>query len=205
MARSSKVVAFSLPPELLLKLNALSKNTNLTRSQFLRQLLDIYESTGSPESDKTTRDPSDLAYLFQTYWNLKAKTHLDVQVVGLAMIHNADGQILIGSRAKDDVVANLTWSFPGGRLESLQFDAQLGKLVLDRTGYAVTVRNLVSARLFPEVTLANTQVVALYFDCVIADTRLAAVKEGKFTELKWVAPMDVFKYFTSSTSDEITK
>jgi ADP-ribose pyrophosphatase YjhB (NUDIX family) len=205
MARSSRVITVSLPPELLNELNSLSKRSNLTRSQFLRQALGIYEHTADPKFIDANPESKDLAYLFQTYWNLKAKRQQDIQIVGLAIIHNKKNKVLIGHRENDEIVENLSWSFPGGKLESLKFDEQLVKLVHDGTGYTIQVRNLISARLFPDVTLSNTQIVALYFDCIIQSEKRSRIKENKFKELKWVTPMDVFKYFTSSTSDDVTK
>lgn len=43
MARVSKVVSFSLPPDTASKIESLAKSENRSRSELLREMVDVYE------------------------------------------------------------------------------------------------------------------------------------------------------------------
>jgi ADP-ribose pyrophosphatase YjhB (NUDIX family) len=199
MARNSKIVSLSLPPEVLGEIETLAKQTQGSRSEVVRRLLQAYKGSGAG-----TPESSDLASVLRAYWDMKAGQKLEVMVVGLAIVHDDEGRVLIGRRGKDPIVQNLSWAFPGGKLESLDFANEVKKRITERTSLGVDVRNLVTARIIPDAALGGAQVVAMYFDCVPEGGELRDGGE-EYSEFKWVRPMEVFQHFTSSTSDEVTR
>lgn len=209
MGRTTKVVGFSLPPEIYQKLEGLIKSKHKTRSEFIREMIDVYFQTSKIESHEEAKDldlqETDFAKILRSYWLLKSKTPLKIIQIGLAIIVNKKGEVLIGARRdKDPWVENLTWVFPGGNLESLDFEKDLKKEVRQETGLNVNVNSLITARVHPDSGFKNVQIVALYFHCTPVDNKNPKAG-GELVKLKWVKPTDVFKYFTTSTSDDVTK
>ena len=205
--RRSKIVGFSLPPAIHQKLESLIKRSHKTKSEFFREILDVYFRT--VESVKTAAEPldliqSDLAKILQTYWTIKATTPLKIIIVGLALIVK-NNKILIGARkSKDPWVKDLTWVFPGGKIESLDFEKEIKREARKETGLEVAVKNLIAARILPDAKLKPIQIVLLYFHCQ-SISKKSPQPGGDLVKLKWVKPTEVFKYFTTSTCDEVTK
>lgn len=197
MARTTKILGVSLPPDVYNSFDKLAKATHKTRSELFRSIVESYSKGGASEQD--------MANLLKAYWNLRSKSELNIITIGLAIIVNKDNKVLIGARkAKDKWVENLTWVFPGGNLESLEFDKELKKEVYQETGLRVNVNSLIASRIHPDSGFKNVQIVALFFYCTPTGTfKLKA--GGDLAKLKWVKPTDVFKDFTTSTSDEVTK
>ncbi|PIN81675.1 hypothetical protein COV13_00565, partial [Candidatus Woesearchaeota archaeon CG10_big_fil_rev_8_21_14_0_10_32_9] len=69
MARTTKVVGFSLPPAIHNKLEKLIKKQHKTRSEFYRDLIEFYFSTPKSKTFSYSPQESDLAKVLQTYWN----------------------------------------------------------------------------------------------------------------------------------------
>jgi|GEM_PF-1497869 len=210
MSRTTKVVGFSLPPETYKKVEKLIKSESKTRSEFFRGLISSYvdskEKTNNgivaPDSSSTE---SDLATILKSYWNLRSQTELRVIPIGLAIIVNEKGEVLIGARkSKDKWVENLTWVFPGGAMKSLDFEKTLKEQVKKEAGLDVKVNTLVTARVHPDSGFKQAQIVALYFYCQV-NSKKKVNPGGDLIKLKWVKPTHVFKYFTTSTSDEVTR
>ncbi|MBW3538243.1 hypothetical protein KY386_01990 [Candidatus Parcubacteria bacterium] len=210
MARTTKVVGFSLPPEIHAKIESFIKSKHKTRSEFFRELIDLYFTTAQqmtnqePSGELDLRQP-DLAKILRSYWLAKSQSNLKIIITGLAIIGNSQNQVLIASRKHpDEIIENLTWSFPGGRLTTLEFATELKQRVKEATNLDVSVNNLIAARVFPDSTLHDVQVITLYFDCrAQSGYRLRQARD--YDDLKWVKPLDVFRYFTSSTSDEVAR
>lgn len=210
MSRTTKVVGFSLPPETHKKVEKLIKSEHKTRSEFFRALIDMYLESKKP----VTIDPSpleiaesetDIATILKSYWNLRSETKSKVIPIGLAIIVDKTGKVLIGARAeKDKWVENLSWVFPGGRNDSLDFEKGLRNKVKETTNLDVKVNTIVSSRVHPGSGFKDVQIVALYFYCSVKSKK--GIKPGgELSKLKWVKPTHVFKYFTTSTSDDVTK
>ncbi len=192
-----KVLTFSVPPEVQDKLARTIKQRHQSRSEFLRSLIENQQSS-APTSE-------DLAALLSSYWKLRSESGLKVIMVGLAILKRPDGKILIGQLKDPDPYANnLSWSFPSGHLESLDFERDMRTGIKQRTGIDAKVENIIAARIFPDVTLSQTQIVALYFAASSSQLKVAPADQY-YAKLKWVRPMEVFKHFTSSTSDEVTR
>jgi len=197
--RKTKVIGFSIPPAIHQKLERIIKSRHKTKSEFFREMIDVYfqSSKSSPETN--------LAKILRSYWQARSDTNQEIIIVCLAIIHK-NNQVLIGARKnKDKWVKNLTWVFPGGKIESLDFDQEIKREVKEETSLDIQVNNLISARIHPDSGFKPVQIIALYFDCQLTDNTQEAQPNDNLTKLKWVRPTEVFKYFTTSTCDEVTK
>ena len=208
MARKTRVVGFSIPPEIDNKLEKFIKAKHKTRSEFIREMIDVYFGSVSKSEIKTPEiqvSEEDLAKVLRSYWELKAQTSFKIITIGLAIVVNKEGKVLIGARkAKDKWVENLTWVFPGGNLETLDFAQDVANEVKQECGIDVKINSLVASRIHPDSGFKNLQISALYFYCSpIGDKKLKP--GGDLKELRWVKPTEVFKYFTTSTCDDVTK
>jgi 8-oxo-dGTP pyrophosphatase MutT (NUDIX family) len=201
MSRKTKVVGFSLPPEINNQVEEYLQRTHKTRSEFIR------ETIGSFFANSTQEDISekDLASLLKSYWDIRSNAGIEIVPIVLAIITNSKGKVLIGARKVEDKwVDNLTWVFPGGKLNSLVMEDEVKRLVLEETGLEVSVNQLIASRIHPDSGFKRVQIVALYFDCSI-DNGKDIIPGGSLDKLEWINPLDVFKYFTTSTCDEVTK
>jgi len=209
MSRKTKVVGFSLPPEIYQKLERAIKVKHKTRSEFFREIIDAYFETvknqTSRKIDVVDIGETDLAKVLKSYWLLRSKTKLKIITIGLAIIVNSQNKVLIGARRNKDLwVENLTWVFPGGKLESLNFEEEIKKTIKRETGLSVDVKCLVASRTYPDSGFKPVNIVGLYFYCAL--TKNQSIKPGgDLSQLKWVQPTGVFKYFTTSTCDDVTK
>lgn len=119
----------------------------------------------------------------------------------LGIIYDAKTKkILIGERANDKYLKNLSWCFAGGRpayKNNLEF--YLKKEIKKKTGLVVNVKNLIFAKTYPE----KRQFLSLYYLCQVSGGKLKAGE--KFKQVKWVKPMEVKKYFTTSLDPALYK
>lgn len=205
MARKTKIVGFSLPPETHRLLEKVTKARHKTKSEFFREMIDVYFKTVGQSAQPVDLQERDLAKVLKTFWLLRSQTELKTIVIGLAIIVNQDNKVLIGARKrKDPFVENLTWVFPGGIMDSLDFDKEVQKEVKQETGLVVNVHSLITARLHPDSGYKPVQIVALYFHCAPVGNQKAKAG-GEIARVKWVRPTEVFKYFTTSTCDAVTQ
>jgi len=204
----SRITAFSLPTETIRVLNKLQTKHQKSRSQLLRDMINFYlkfghqSETRQPNKQSSDLDNSDankvLKYYFQLLSQLKPKPTL---VIGIAIINKKD-RVLIGLRKTRDVhVKNLTWTFPSGRFNSLNFESEILKTIEQETGFTTRILQLVHARLIPDSPQKKVRVVALYYHCKIVSGRPRP--GGDFNQLKWVPATDVTQHFTTSTADEV--
>ncbi|MFC1710159.1 NUDIX domain-containing protein [Patescibacteria group bacterium] len=211
MARKSKIVGFSLPPEVSEKLEKYIKAEHKTRSEFFRGLIDMYSKSLDEEKRQIERtgmkfdlEYADLGKVLAFYWDLKSKMSNKVIPIGLAVIEN-EGKVLIGRRKeKDKWVRNLSWVFPGGKFSSFELESDLVKVVKKETGLNIKVNSLISSRLHPDSGFKEVQIVALYFHCSV----VKPIKPKAGDDLKdiiWVKPTEVYKHFTTSSNDEVAK
>jgi len=203
MARSTKIVGLSLPPETHKKIESYIKKNHKTRSEFYRQMIDSY-FTKNETFEKYKPRETDIASALRNYWELKSKTKLRLIIVGLGIITNKKREVLIGERKqKDKWVEYLSWVFPGGEIKSLDFTNDIKQILKNETGLNTTINNLISVRIHPDSGFKNVQIIAFYFHCTAKSS--TSTPSHDLTKLKWVKPLSVFKYFTTSTSDDVTK
>ncbi|MFH1546933.1 MAG: NUDIX domain-containing protein, partial [bacterium] len=115
-----------------------------------------------------------------------------------------DGKILIEKRLKrDKLVKNLLWAFPGGKIGSLDFEKEIKREIKEETNLDVDVKDIIHARLIPDSPEKKTKILALYFHCITDSNDNKPGKE--VSELKWVKPTEVSKYFTTSVCKEVMR
>jgi ADP-ribose pyrophosphatase YjhB (NUDIX family) len=119
-------------------------------------------------------------------------------VNALAIIYR-NGKVLIGKRKGiDPYIKKLTWTFPGGRLyHTKSLEDSLKTEVKKKTNLDVEIKKLIFARVWPE----RKEFLLLYNYCEPTGGKEKAGE--KFTEIKWVKPTEVTKYFTTSVDSEI--
>ena len=69
MVRRTKIIAFSLLPEINQKVESLLKDKHKTRSEFFRELIDLYFKVS--QSYPTSLPEADLAKILKSYWDFK--------------------------------------------------------------------------------------------------------------------------------------
>lgn len=208
--RNTKVVGFSVPPQIEKKISQHMKKTGKTRSELIREMINLYfDSTEQMQSQENFPSHTnifelsdrDINKVLQLYYELIGMNKKDVIVVGLGLI-TSNKRILIGRRKeKDEHVKDLKWVFPGGSMESLDIKKEVAREVNEETGLNVEVFDIVHARLMPDSPEKKVRIVVLYFHC-----RPLSGEEkpgGDLGELKWVDPTTVCQYFTTSTADEV--
>ena len=201
-------MGFSLPPEIYQKIESLLKTSHKTRSEFMRQIIDSYlvaaqKTIESSHNEELQVSADDINKILKLYYQLigsqsqKKKTI----VVGLGIVVK-EGKVLIGQRRKKDpYVKELTWVFPGGKFESLDFESELIKSIKEETGLNVYVNQLIHARQVPDSPEKKVKIIALYYHCTPVSGKEYA--GGDLKKLEWVEPMKIFHYFTTSTADEV--
>jgi 8-oxo-dGTP pyrophosphatase MutT (NUDIX family) len=199
-------MGFSLPPETHHKIENLLKKTHKTRSEFMRQIIDTYLEVSQKTIQEAPRaeitiSPSDINKILKFYFQIIGANKKEVLVIGLGII-SKEGKVLIGQRKeKDPQVKELSWVFPGGRLKSLDLEAELKREVKEETGLNVYVNQLIHARLIPDSPEKKVKIVALYYHCTPVSGKEKPA--GDLKKLAWVPAMKVFHYFTTSTADEV--
>lgn len=118
----------------------------------------------------------------------------DFKVVLLGVIFDPKTKrILIGKRKKDPYIKELTWVFPGGRLNHNEdVEQALKKRINEKTGLKVENLGSIFSKIYPE----RKNFISVYFLCEVVGGREKA--GGVFTELKWVKPEELEDHFTTS-------
>ena len=170
MARKTKIMGFSLPPEIYQEIENLLKTSHKTKSEFMRQVIESYLSVAqktlvqSPKN-KLDIDQSDANKILKLYYQLIGNHQKDTIVVGLGIIIK-EGKVLIGQRKeKDPYVKELTWVFPGGKFDSLNFEEELTAKIKEETWLSVYVNQLIHARLIPDSPEKKVKIIAIYYHC----------------------------------------
>jgi len=199
-------MGFSLPPEIYQKIENLLKTSHKTKSEFMRQVIESYlyvaQKTLVPSpKNKLEIDQNDANKILKLYYQLIGSHKKDTIVVGLGIIAK-QGKVLIGQRKEEDpYVRELTWVFPGGKFESLDFERELVRTIKEETKLDVYVNQLVHARLIPDSPEKKVKIIALYYHCTPVSGTEQAGEDLK--RLEWVEPMKIFHFFTTSTADEV--
>jgi len=105
----------------------------------------------------------------------------------------AKRKILIGRRENDPYIKELTWVFPGGSLNYEEdLDAALKKKIKEKTGLDVKNLGAIFSKIYPE----KKEFLSIYFLCEVIGGKEKAAND--LLELKWVAPEEIEKHFTTS-------
>jgi len=124
--------------------------------------------------------------------NEKRMNNFQVIVLGI-IFDPKERKILIGRRENDPYIPELTWCFPGGDLAS---DGEINKTLKEkiREQIGLEVKNL--GAVFAKTYEERRDIVAVYFLCEAVSGKIK--KGGKLKELKWVKPVELEEYFTTS-------
>lgn len=201
MSRTSKVIALSIPPELQTQFTVLANHANMTKSELFRKILQNHLDNESSVSDTNKPNISDDLH---QYWQLR-ESGKPTALIGLMIITNASGEILIVKRAqKDEHIVNLSWVFPGSELKSLDFTNETSNKIKNKIGLAVGGAYIVGSRVIPESIKTEISVVALYFAAKPLGTNIR-LDPKIYCKYKWIRPLDIYRYFTTSTGDDMNR
>ena len=116
------------------------------------------------------------------------------QVILLGIIYNPKTKkILIGRRENDTQIKELTWCFPGGRPNfKEEIQESLKKKIKLKTGYNVSNLGAIFSKTYPE----KRDLLSIYYLCEVTGGKEKAGDD--LVELKWVAPENLEKHFTTS-------
>jgi len=120
----------------------------------------------------------------------------------LAIVYDSKTRkILIGRREGDKYIKNLSWTFPGGRpAYSEDIEDYLKLEIKKKTNLDVRIKKIVFAKTYPE----DRRFLSVYY--LVKPTNIGKEKAGeKFTEIMWIKPTEVTKFFTTSVHPEIMK
>lgn len=123
----------------------------------------------------------------------KAMDNFSVVLLGV-IFDPKKREILIGRRENDPFVQDLTWVFPGGRLDHKEkdLDKVLKSTIKRQTGY--DVKNL--GTIFSKKWEKGPNMVLIYFLCEVFKGKGKA-NGTDLKEIKWVKPEELQKYFTT--------
>ncbi len=199
MSRKTSIITFSVPPELQSQFDVLSGKLNMTKSELFRRLLQT-------ELEKTeNRAASVVAENLKEYWQLKEAGRSTI-LIGSVVAQNEKGQIIITQRAeKDEHIKHLSWTFPGRELKTLDFETEIIKEMETRTGIELESTHIIGARVIPESISSDLTVVSLYFGANFKNTSIIKLDKNAYSSFKLIKPLEVYSYFTTSTSDEINR
>jgi len=112
----------------------------------------------------------------------------------LAIIYDPENKkILVGHRENDPYIPAISWTFPGGRpAYDKDLEEYLKSEVKSKTGLEVEIRKMVFAKTYPE----KREFLSIYYHCDVVEGQARA--GDTFTEVKWISPMDIKDYFTTS-------
>lgn len=102
-------------------------------------------------------------------------------------------KILIGKRKDPKDIKGLAWAFPGGRPEfGEELEEAIKREVKEETNLDVESIGVIFAKTYPE----KRDLLAIYFLCEVVGGKLKPNED--FSEVKWVSPKELEKYFTTS-------
>jgi len=102
-------------------------------------------------------------------------------------------KILIGKRENDPNISELTWCFPGGRLNPGEdLETVLKKRIKEKTGLDIENLGTIFAKTYPE----KKEFLSIYYLCEVVSGEEKSADD--FIEVKWVSPEELENYFTTS-------
>lgn len=184
-----KVVSLSIDDELLKRLESGAKSHQLSLSAYIRQL-----SLGVIDEGKDTDSVQRLVERVLV-------SEEEINIVGLAVLTHKSKVLIVKRSQQDTAVPNLYWAFPGGSLTTLRVVSEFRDILARLIGHSPAGLRPISARIIPDVVEGNLPVLALYYQSELSTEEVALF--DKYIEYKWIKPTDIYKYFTTSVSDEV--
>lgn len=125
-------------------------------------------------------------------WNQFDRGVFLLNVLGIVYDKKAK-KILIGKRENDPYLKELSWAFPGGRPRyEKDIEFYLKHEIKIKTGLNINVNKIIFAKTYPE----KREFLSIYYLCEVIGGKEKAGE--KFSEIKWVKPIEVQNYFTTS-------
>lgn len=123
----------------------------------------------------------------------------------LAIIHK-EGEVLLIKRAiPDELVPELTWAFPGGKVEKGEKGRQfiydrLKTEVDDEVGIEIEIEKHIGVRNYP----TQPKILLEYYLCRPKDSEpLVTAQPHEVAEIKWVPASEVPNYLTSDIAPQV--
>lgn len=207
MARKTKVIGFSLPPETEQKLQDFAEKTHKTRSELMREMIDSYFESGKTTVVQATTQAENYPSLFKSIFEQQQLSSKQLLLICSIIIwHPSRKQILICRRAKtDELVTNLSWCFPGARMNSLDLFSTATEIANVRLGLDTSIGRVIAARRNPDIKKdMPITPISLYIEAK-SMTIKPSLDHEIYRSYKWVEPMDIYSYFTTSVSSEVTE
>ena len=98
--RKTKVIGFSVPPEIHNKFLKALKNKHKTKSEFFREVLDAYFYSDDKKHTHSSLE-TDVSQILRTYWDMRTAIKSEIIIIGLALIESSN-EVLIGLRKEKD-------------------------------------------------------------------------------------------------------
>jgi len=130
-------------------------------------------------------------------WNQFDRGIFLVNVLGI-VYNPKTGRVLIGRRENDPYFKKISWCFPGGRpayKDDLEF--YLKHQTKIKTGLEIDIKKIIFAKTYPE----KRELLSIYYYCEAIGGNEKA--DELFTEIKWIEPSEIQKYFTTSIHPKI--
>jgi mutator protein MutT len=124
--------------------------------------------------------------------------------IALGILRNSKGRVLIIKRTYSEVAQHnqeLTWAFPGGKVENGGAKAEVKKEFKEETGYEVEVGDKISERDYekPHVHLE-------YYICTqIKPTSSIIENTEEVDRIKWVEPAHLENFFTTDVDPKVAE
>jgi len=122
--------------------------------------------------------------------------------ISLGIIQNENGEVLIIQRAKEEKgtgEVNLTWAFPGGKIEEGEDNVgACAREVLEETGFSVEINKEISGRKHPQFP-----VYVYYMSGNLLSSDQGAYDKNEIRDVKWVKADDLKNYFTTDFDTKV--
>ena len=120
-------------------------------------------------------------------------------IIVLAIITFQSRVLIIHRSQKDKDVPELSWAFPGGKIENGEtIEHALNREVKEEAGIEIEHSTLVYARVIPQ-----TSILALYYHCPLSDEQKVIANSREVVDYAWVTGEEALSCFTSHVSGEI--
>lgn len=120
----------------------------------------------------------------------------------LAVIHKEGTVLLIKRAIPDELVPELTWSFPGGKVSKGKefIHDRLRKEVDEEVGIKIEIEKHIGIRNYP----TQPKILLEYYLCRPKDSEpLVTAQPHEVAEIKWVPAAEVPNYFTSDIAPQV--
>lgn len=124
--------------------------------------------------------------------------------IALGVLKDPKGRVLIIKRAYPEIAQNkqqLTWAFPGGKVENGGAKDEVKKEFKEETGYEVKVGDKISERDY-EKPCVHLE----YYMCTQVESSSSIIENTQEVDrIKWVDPAQLKKFFTTDMDPKVAE